>query len=132
MRITLDVGRVLVLFFDDAGEIAGHVKAGKLVPLAVAAETRLPQFPNVPTMKELGYNVIAGSSVAIYAPPGLSQDKVNTLRGAMKKIKKDPALLKAFELTLQDPNTFVVDAFPAAYASDWKNAGELLKAALAK
>ena len=50
----------------------------------------------------------------------------------MKKIKKDPALLKAFELTLQDPNTFVVDGFPAAYASDWKNAGELLKAALAK
>ena len=120
------------LFFDDAGEIAGHVKAGKLVPLAVAAETRLPQFPNVPTMKELGYDVIAGSSVAIYAPPGLSKDKVNTLRAAMKKIKKDPALLKAFELTLQDPNTFVVDGFPAAYASDWKNAGELLKAALAK
>ena len=120
------------LFFDDAGEIASHVKAGSLVPLAVAANTRLPQFPNVPTMKELGYDVIAGSSVAIYAPPGLSKDKVNTLRGAMKKIKKDPALLKAFELTLQDPNTFVVDAFPAAYANDWKNARELLKAALAK
>lgn len=119
------------LFFDDAGEIAGYVEAGDLIPLAVAANSRLSQFPDVPTMKELGYDVVAGSSVAIYAPPGLSADKVSVLQNAMNGIKEDPALLKAFELTLQDPNTFVVDGFADAYENDWSNAGELLKAALA-
>ena len=49
----------------------------------------------------------------------------------MNEIKEDPALLKAFELTLQDPTTFVVDEFAEAYENDWSNAGELLKAALA-
>ncbi|MDE2913494.1 MAG: tripartite tricarboxylate transporter substrate binding protein [Paracoccaceae bacterium] len=118
------------LLFDDAGEIEGYVKDGTLRPLAVAAASRLPQFPDVPTMKELGYDVIAGSSVAIYAPPGLSDDKVGRLQEAMRQIKQDPALLKAFELTLQDPNTFIVDEFEAAWRKDWENASELLKAAL--
>ena len=91
----------------------------------------MAQFPDVPTMKELGYNVVAGSSVAIYGPPGLPADMVSVLQNAMNEIKQDPALLKAFELTLQDPTTFVVDEFAEAYENDWSNAGELLKAALA-
>lgn len=119
------------LFYDDAGEIEGYVKAGELIPLAVASNSRLAQFPDVPTMKELGYNVVAGSSVAIYGPPGLPADMVSVLQNAMNEIKQDPALLKAFELTLQDPTTFVVDEFAEAYENDWSNAGELLKAALA-
>lgn len=118
------------LLFDDAGEIEGYVKDGTLRPLAVASSTRLPQFPDVPTMQELGYDVISGSSVAIYGPPGMSEDKVARLQEAMRQIKQDPALLKAFELTLQDPNTFIVDEFEAAWRSDWANAGELLRAAL--
>ena len=81
-------------------------------------------------MRELGYDVIAGSSVAIYAPPGLSDDKVGRLQDAMRQIKQDPALLKAFELTLQDPDTFIVDEFEGAWRMDWENASELLKAAL--
>ena len=81
-------------------------------------------------MGELGYDVVAGSSVAIYGPPGLPAEIVDRLQGAMRDIKQDPALLKAFELTLQDPNTFVVDEFEAAWRTDWANAAELLKAAL--
>ena len=120
------------LRLDDAGEIEGYVKNGTLRPLAVAAASRLPQFPDVPTMRELGYDVIAGSSVAIYAPPKLSADKTETLRKAMRQIKQDPALLKAFEMTLQDPETFIVDAFEASWRKDWANAAELLKAALSR
>ncbi|MCY4542488.1 MAG: tripartite tricarboxylate transporter substrate binding protein [Rhodobacteraceae bacterium] len=116
--------------FDDAGEISGYVDNGTLRPLAVASSSRLPQFPDVPTMRELGYDVIAGSSVAMYAPPGLSDDKVEALQAAMREIKQDPALLKAFELTLQDPDTFIVDEFEAMWRKDWSNAAELLKAAL--
>ena len=118
------------LLFDDAGEIEGYVNDGTLRPLAVASSSRLPQFPDVPTMQELGFDVIAGSSAAIYGPPGLPDDIVSTLQGAMREIKEDPALLRAFELTLQDPNTFVVDEFEPAWRKDWENAAELLKAAL--
>ena len=118
------------LLYDDAGEIEGYVKDGMLRPLAVASTSRLAQFPDVPTMQELGFNVVAGSSVAIYAPPGLPEDKIARLQDAMRQIKEDPALLKAFELTLQDPDTFVVDEFEAAWRMDWENAGELLRAAL--
>lgn len=120
------------LLFDDAGEIEGYVKDGTLRPLAVLADSRIPQFPDVPTMKEEGYDVVAGSSVAIYGPAGLSAEQTATLRDALKEIKQDPALLAAFERTLQDPNTFVVDGFEASWRDDWANAGELLKEALAQ
>jgi tripartite-type tricarboxylate transporter receptor subunit TctC len=42
------------------------VKGGKLVALAVTAEKRLPQLPNVPTLKELGY-----APAGVYAWQGL-------------------------------------------------------------
>jgi tripartite-type tricarboxylate transporter receptor subunit TctC len=118
------------LLFDDAGEIEQHVKEGTLRPLAVLADNRLAQYPDTPTLKELGYDVVAGSSVALFAPPGLPEDRANRLREAMKEIKEDPALLKAFELTLQDPETFVVDGFEEQWHQDWATARELLKAAL--
>lgn len=119
------------LLLEDAGEISQHVQEGMLRPLAVMAPTRLPELPDVPTLTELGHDVVAGSSVVLYAPAGLAADRVERLRTAMSEIKEDPALLKAFELTAQDPNTFVVEGFEETWRNDWGNATTLLKEALA-
>jgi tripartite-type tricarboxylate transporter receptor subunit TctC len=50
----------------DAAIAQTHVKAGKLKPLAVTSRARLPGFPQVPTMLELGYK-----EVEMYAWQGL-------------------------------------------------------------
>ncbi|KAF1043361.1 MAG: hypothetical protein GAK38_04012 [Xylophilus sp.] len=42
------------------------IQAGKLLPLAVTSDRRLPQLPDVPTFKELGY-----ATSAVYAWQGL-------------------------------------------------------------
>jgi len=47
-------GNVPVMF-DSLPSAAPHIKAGKVNALAVSGETRSPAFPEVPTMKELGY-----------------------------------------------------------------------------
>src|SRR5262249_11010477 len=44
--------KIGMMSFSTAGE---HVRAGKLVPLAVSSAARLKDFPDVPTLKELGY-----------------------------------------------------------------------------
>ena len=61
-----------------------QVKAGKLRPLASFAATRSKFLPDVPTLKELGYDVEYYLWVGIFAPKGAPQPIVNTLRGVIK------------------------------------------------
>ena len=49
------MGGQIPLMFDGAVTSKGPIAAGKVRLLAVAAKSRLPDFPNVPTLAELGY-----------------------------------------------------------------------------
>lgn len=62
-----------------------HVKAGKLRPLANFGGTRSKVLPDVPTLKELGYDVEYYLWVGIFAPKGTPAPIVNTLRDAIDK-----------------------------------------------
>jgi tripartite-type tricarboxylate transporter receptor subunit TctC len=70
--------KVGMMSFSTAGE---HVRAGKLIPLAISSAARLGDFPDVPTLNELGYpDLVATTWWALSAPAGLPQqiaDKVN-------------------------------------------------------
>jgi tripartite-type tricarboxylate transporter receptor subunit TctC len=67
-----------------------HVKAGKLILLNVNHPMRHPDFPNVPTLKELG---IEGADVpswyAIWAPTGTPKEIVAKLNATMRAIGED-------------------------------------------
>jgi tripartite-type tricarboxylate transporter receptor subunit TctC len=62
-----------------------HIKSGKLRPLAVFSATRSKLLPDVPTLKELGYDVEYYLWVGIFAPKGTPQTIVTTLRSAIGK-----------------------------------------------
>ena len=57
-----------------------HVKSGKLRPLAAFSATRSKFLPDVPTLKELGYDVEYYLWVGIFAPKATPQPIVTTLR----------------------------------------------------
>ena len=62
-----------------------HIKSGKLRPLASFGATRSKVLPDVPTLKELGYDVEYYLWVGIFAPKGTPPAIVTTLRGAIGK-----------------------------------------------
>jgi tripartite-type tricarboxylate transporter receptor subunit TctC len=62
-----------------------HIKAGKLRPLAVFSATRSKSLPDVPTLKELGFDVEYYLWVGIFAPRGTPPEIVTTLRAAIGK-----------------------------------------------
>ena len=62
-----------------------HIKSGKLRPLAVFGATRSKVLPDVPTLKELGYDVEYYLWVGIFAPKGTPAAIVTTLRAAIGK-----------------------------------------------
>jgi len=71
-----------------------NVEAGTLRLLAVYGEKRMIDFPNVPTLLELGYNIIAPSLICVVGPKGLSPQIVEILHGAFKKAMEDPDFIK--------------------------------------
>lgn len=74
---------------------AAHVQAGRLVPIAVAAEQRLPALPNVPTLTELGYpalNDLAITWFGLVAPAGTPPERVQLLNRAANAALAGPAL----------------------------------------
>jgi tripartite-type tricarboxylate transporter receptor subunit TctC len=62
-----------------------HIKAGKLRPLATFGAARSKAMPDVPTLKELGYDVEYYLWIGIFAPKGVAPAIVTTLRTAIGK-----------------------------------------------
>lgn len=74
-----------------------HAASGKIRPLAIVGDNRFPRFKDVPTLKELGYDITASSQVGIVGPRGMDPKVVKTLHDAFKKAMRDPAYIKAME-----------------------------------
>jgi tripartite-type tricarboxylate transporter receptor subunit TctC len=72
-----------------------HVKAGKLRPIASFGGTRSPVHPDVPTLKELGFDVEYYLWVGIFAPKGTPPAIVATLREAIDKAAHSDAFKAA-------------------------------------
>ena len=67
-----------------------HIKAGKLRPLANFGGTRSKALPDVPTLKELGYDVEYYLWAGLFAPHGTPAEIVTTLRAAIGKAVQSP------------------------------------------
>jgi tripartite-type tricarboxylate transporter receptor subunit TctC len=76
----------------------GKVEAGQLKFLAIATEKRHPEMPNVPTLKELGVNVVFDVNRGIMAPKGTPADILAKLGSACAAAAKEPEFAKAMRL----------------------------------
>jgi len=70
-------------------------KTKGLRALATCTENRMPQFPDVPTIRELGYDFYNDTYTGIFGPKGIDQAKVNILEDAFEKAVKNPKFLEA-------------------------------------
>jgi tripartite-type tricarboxylate transporter receptor subunit TctC len=79
-------------------EIISHIKAKRLIPIGVALDNRDPAIPDVPTFKELGYNVVSvGSVKGVAAPKGISPEVIGYLSERFKKVCDDPEFVKSMK-----------------------------------
>lgn len=75
----------------------GKVEAGELKFLAIATEKRSPEMPNVPTLKELGINVVYDVNRGIMVPKGTPADVLAKLEAACAVAARDPAFAEAMK-----------------------------------
>ena len=71
------------------GGVLSNYKSGKIRLLGVAAAKRFPNFPDVPTFREQGVDLLLSSKRIIMAPAGTPKDRIDILTKALLKMAKD-------------------------------------------
>jgi tripartite-type tricarboxylate transporter receptor subunit TctC len=74
---------------------SAQVKAGKLRPLASFGARRAPLMPDVPTLRELGYDLEFYLWVGLFAPKGTPDNVIAFWRDAARKAAANEAFAKA-------------------------------------
>jgi tripartite-type tricarboxylate transporter receptor subunit TctC len=74
-----------------------QIKAGKLRALACFSEKRAAALPNVPTLKEAGYDVVFSLWVGLFAPKGTPEPIIKALREYSKKAAESATFKKAID-----------------------------------
>ncbi|MBI4247296.1 MAG: tripartite tricarboxylate transporter substrate binding protein [Candidatus Rokubacteria bacterium] len=80
-----------------------QVDAGNLRLLCTWGNQRTKRWPQVPTLKELGYGIVSSSPYGLAGPKGMDPKVVKVLHDAFKKGLEDPAHLKALERLDMEP-----------------------------
>jgi putative tricarboxylic transport membrane protein len=86
-RIAALLGGHVNMMVIEPAEAGEHIRAGNMRVLAQVTDSRLPAFPNVPTLKEAGFNVTPVPQVrGVVAPPGIPRENVAYWEGVFRKL----------------------------------------------
>ena len=96
-------------------EFAPHVQSGKLRLLATLGSKRNKAFPDVPTVKESGWDTITESPFGIGGPKGMDPAVVKVLHDAFRKTLEDPAVQATLDKFYM-PTIYMSTAEYTAYA----------------
>ncbi len=91
------------------------VESGKARVLATLGDARLKRWAQVPTLKELGYDITVHSPVGIVGPRGMEPALVKTLHDALRRAMKDPAYMRMLE-QFDQPELYMSSAAYTQYA----------------
>jgi tripartite-type tricarboxylate transporter receptor subunit TctC len=87
---------VVELFFDGPTTALQNAKTGRVKMLAAAAETRYAAMPDLPTMREQGYDVGYWGYLWFWGPPGMAPATVEAVYQHLAKAIKHPDVVKLF------------------------------------
>jgi tripartite-type tricarboxylate transporter receptor subunit TctC len=96
------------------------IQAGQMRPIAIAASARVPLFPDLPTLKELGIDIVDGASFGLVGPKGLPADVVARLHDVVVSEISKPDVRKFVE----DMGVVPVGSTPAELATRLKSMTE--------
>jgi tripartite-type tricarboxylate transporter receptor subunit TctC len=118
----------------NAASSTGVIKGGQVRALAVMSEQRVPEYPDVPTLAELGYPNSKGLWSALYAPAGTPRDVLETVRKAAAQALNSEPVETAFkkQMIKATPSGSLEDAqaFNRAEMAYWKKVTEQVKVEL--
>jgi tripartite-type tricarboxylate transporter receptor subunit TctC len=107
--------------------VAPQVKAGKVRLLAHTGHAPIAAFPEVPSLKSLGYDVEYTAWAGLLAPRDTPPAVIKVLRDAMRQAVHEPEVVNAFG-KLETPVSYLdADEFNAWWARDAAKLAEVVK-----
>jgi tripartite-type tricarboxylate transporter receptor subunit TctC len=85
------------LIGDQIPTYVAQANAGKVTPVATFGTVRSPLLPNVPTMKELGFDIIAAPWYGLEGPKGIPTDIRDQMAKAVAEVLNDPPMVARFK-----------------------------------
>ena len=89
---------VVALKYDTIATSSGHIRNGRIKPLAIASLKRSPLMPDVPTIAESGLPGYQGILwMGVLAPAGTPRDIIDMMNRGLRTTLRDPGVLKQLE-----------------------------------
>lgn len=104
-----------------------HIRAGQLRVLAIVAKQRLPQFPEVPILKEIGISIEIGGWIGFLAPAGVPADVLAKLHAAIDGTAREPALAEQMRQMTLVPDYQDQRSYHAFYLSEYDRWGQYIR-----
>jgi tripartite-type tricarboxylate transporter receptor subunit TctC len=118
----------------NAASSTGVIKGGQVRALAVMSDQRVPEYADVPALREFGYANAKGLWSALYAPAGTPRDVLETVRKAAAQALNSEVVATAFkkQMIKATPSATFEDAqaFNRAEMAYWKKITDEVKVEL--
>jgi tripartite-type tricarboxylate transporter receptor subunit TctC len=111
---------------------ATQIRAGRARGLAISAEARLAEFPDIPTFTEMGYPVVGTVWFSLSGPANLPADIVERLNTEVNRALELPDVRERLKPEGIVPSTMSARDFSAFVAEEIRRWGPVVKASGAK
>lgn len=106
---------VLDAFYDSLAQNASMIEDKEVVPLGVASAERMARFPDIPTFREQGYDVVIQNWTGLSGPAGMDPAMVETIHDTVEAVMAMPAVIEQMDawgishtpMTTEEFTTFV-------------------------
>ena len=127
--VTALLGGQVEVIVQNPSDILPHITSGKLRLLASASPMRWVEQPNVPTMKEQGFNVEIDSWMGLAVPKGTPRAIVDKLQSAALTSVKNPEVAKRLNGLGVDPSPLTGKQYEDVLKEGYVQMGAAIKAA---
>jgi len=110
-----------------------QIRAGKVRALAISSTARLPDYPDVPTFRELGFpDLVAVTWFSISGPAGVPQEIVTRLNSEVRRALQAPESREKLRPEGIEPGTLNPKEFTDFVAAEYKRWAPVVRASGAK
>lgn len=120
--MTAVIGGQVPLMSDSLPSAASHIRQGSVRAVAMSSAERHPSFPEVPTLREQGYDLVTSSWFGLSGPARMPQPVVERLSREVRAILAAPETRARFAEIGGTPGEFSPEAYAAFVArevTDW-------------
>lgn len=114
--------------FDAMGDLSEQHKAGRIRILASAGAARSKAMPEIPTMREQGYNIEGAAWFGLFAPAATPRATVERLSQEVARVLQNPDVGAKIASLNMEPVGSTPEEFRRVVHADWAKWGAMVRA----